>query len=773
MSRLKKLLAWLVVAGALALYPWVAITLFEGNPAELVTIPWSIASAVPPLVYALLVLLCLPRSSAKQRIAGIGILCTFHALLSILTGALYSFTGMISFERAMTQAFLQVPPSPFLQIIWASLALLPFRHLLLPRPRRDPLPAPQREKPRPRTKPVAPYPPAQSTWDQAPAPLQQELRASEIAEAMPILVPPGDKDDKVEAWLASLAATEPEPALSTGGDVLERSPSIPILEAEPDLPIETWFREEPVVGVEQAVSGQGPLAPAPQGENPWAEGPALMQGAEHKDQPPLPILPTETDEIPLAEQDHTDIRIPFERIADQLPAEAFLLPLDRLSSNLREPNRLLIPQQLILPQLPDGVVRVPWGVVAAQFPKHALAIPDEEMAQRISNGGLLLPLDEVVRQLSPEAFCLPLQSVDVQGIEHFPAPFQPSVSHPAATVDIPAEGLDLTQAIVPPVESLSPRQVQESEARPPVEVPRSGEVEWSIPAATEYQDATDPEATRLEVLTAEPDHLSRQFVETQRISGLLAPLGSPKVDVQVVSGVTLFLVSSPRLTKEALVAAATPLVPLLVDGCGLPPVDQATLRGSGGAVVLTSLMLAGAGGSALVAGVRQRGSLALIEVLSRRVAEEYRASHPNRAAASRALASQERYAPEFEGVPVPSQVKRLAGSLQAFGPVIPSAIRDATDGTLLYLFLAPETTAQPLGRFARDLCRAMRVNGQPGGFAPFQSVVLRIGGQRVVVRLVAEGPSRASVLVTAGSGMGQPGLAHLQVERVAACLTSC
>lgn len=770
MSSRKKLLTWVIVVGALGLYPWVAIAWFEVNPGGLATVPWSVASAVPPLVYALLVLLCLPRSSIKQRIAGIGVLCTFHALLGILTGALYSFIGLIPFERALTQAFLQVPPSLFLQIIWAPLALLPFRHLLLPRPPRDPLPVPQREKPRPRTKPVAPLPSAQSTWDPAPAPLQQELRAPEIAEARPILVPPEDKDDKVEAWLASLAATEPEPALSAGGDASGRSLSIPILGEEPNLPIETWFREEPVVGVEQAVSGQGPLTSAPHGERPWAEGPTLMQGEERKDQPPPQTLPTGTDRMPPAEPDPTDIRIPFERIADQLPAETFLLPLDRLASNLREPNLLLIPQRLILPQLPEGVVRVPWGEVAAQFPKHALALPGEEMAKRISNGGLLLPLDEVVRQLSPEALHLPLRSVDVHGIEQFSAPFQPSVSDPASTVDVPAEGLDRAQAAIPPSESLSPRQAQESEARLPVEAPRSVEVEWSIPEATEYQGSPGPEAERLEVSPAGPAHLTRQFVEAQRMSDLLAPLGSPKVDVQVTGEVTLFTVSSPRLAKETLVAAATRLVLLLAGGRGLPPVDQATLRGSGGAMVLTSLALAGAGGSALVAGVRQKGSLALIEVLSRRVAAEYRANHQNLTAVSGALAAQERYAPEFEGVPVPNQVERLAGSLRAFGAVIPSALRDATDGTLLYLFLAPGTTAQPLGRFARDLYRAMRVNGQPGGLAPFQSAVLRIGRQRVVVRLVAEEAGRASILVTAGNGMAQPGLAHLQVERAAACL---
>jgi hypothetical protein len=773
LSNLKKLLTWLIVAGAVALYPWVAITWFEVTPGGLVTIPWSIAAAVPPLIYALVGLLCLSRSSAKQRIAAIGVLCTFHALLGILTGVLYSFIGLIQFEKALIQAFLQVPPSLVLQMIWAPLALLPFRDLLLPRPRRDPVPIPQREKPQPRTEPVAPLPLAQSAWDPTPAPLPHGLRVSEIAEAISVLLPPEDKDDKVEAWLASLAATEPTPALPADGDVPERSPFIPILGEEPNPPVETWSREEPVVGVEQTVSGQGPLISAPQGEGLWAEDPALMQGEERNGQPPLQTLPTGTDRMPPAEQDHTDIRISFEQIADQLPAEAFLLPLDRLASNLREPNLLLIPQRLILSQLPEGVVRVPWEVVAAQFPKDALALPDEEMAQRLPNGGILLPLDEVVRQLSPEAFCLPLRSIDVDGIEQFPAPFQPSFSDPSSTANVPAEGVDRAQAAIPPLTSLSARQARESEAHAAVEAPGSVEVEWSISEATDYQGAIGPETERLETSTAEPAYLSMQLVEAQRISDLLAPFGLPKVDVQVVDGVTLFTVSSPRLAKEALVAAATRLVPLLAGDRGLPPVDQATLRGSGGAMVLTSLAPAGAGVSALVAGVRQRGSLALFEVLSRRVAAEYRANHPSLTAASGAVVPQERVDPEFEGVLVPSLVERLAGSLGAFGPVIPSALRDATDGTLLYLFLAPETTAQPLGRFARDLCRVMRVNGQPGGLVPFQSAVLRIGRQRVIVRLMVEGAGRAGILVTAGSEMGQPGLAHLQVERAAARLSSC
>src|SRR5439155_24060764 len=70
------------------------------------------------------------------------------------------------------------------------------------------------------------------------------------------------------------------------------------------------------------------------------------------------------------------VRISFERIAGQLPADAFRLPLDRLGANLLEPGHLLVPRRLLGPQLAEGRARVQWSVVAEQFPRQAVTVSD-------------------------------------------------------------------------------------------------------------------------------------------------------------------------------------------------------------------------------------------------------------------------------------------------------------------------------------------------------------------------------------------------------------
>ena len=120
------------------------------------------------------------------------------------------------------------------------------------------------------------------------------------------------------------------------------------------------------------------------------------------------------------------VRVSLERIAGQLPAEVFLVPLAQVGAALPEPGRLLVPEPLVLAQLPEGYVSVGWGVVAAQFPRQALAMTNEEIAARLPNGHVVLPLDELLPQLSRELFSTGASPVHLEGIENFPAPFQPA-----------------------------------------------------------------------------------------------------------------------------------------------------------------------------------------------------------------------------------------------------------------------------------------------------------------------------------------------------------
>ena len=156
------------------------------------------------------------------------------------------------------------------------------------------------------------------------------------------------------------------------------------------------------------------------------------------------------------------VRISFERIAGQLPADAFRLPLDRLGANLLEPGHLLVPRRLLGPQLAEGRARVQWSVVAEQFPRQAVTVSDADIAARLPEGALTLPLDEVIRQLPGDAFALSSPIVDVRGIEDFPPPFQPHVpppseERPAAPVaevarSLTIERFDVTRAPEPELE---------------------------------------------------------------------------------------------------------------------------------------------------------------------------------------------------------------------------------------------------------------------------------------------------------------------------------
>jgi hypothetical protein len=156
-----------------------------------------------------------------------------------------------------------------------------------------------------------------------------------------------------------------------------------------------------------------------------------VRGSVDAPAPPGPA----TSPRPAAERVEEMVRVRFERVAAQIPAAAFLLPLDRIAANLLEPDHLLVPQRMVAAQLAEGLVRVAWDVVADQFPRQALALPDADIARRIPGGALMLPLDEVVRQLPPDVFALTSPAADVRGIEDFPLPFQPHVPPTTAESD--------------------------------------------------------------------------------------------------------------------------------------------------------------------------------------------------------------------------------------------------------------------------------------------------------------------------------------------------
>ncbi|HEV8307641.1 MAG TPA: hypothetical protein VGW35_08220 [Methylomirabilota bacterium] len=352
-----------------------------------------------------------------------------------------------------------------------------------------------------------------------------------------------------------------------------------------------------------------------------------------------------------------------------------------------------------------------------------------------------------------------------------PAPVEPIAAPPPTVVPQPA-----TRPASPEVDQ-APRGVSESlflesvelepvEAIPAPASARAIDAVAAAPAAP----ATLPDVAEAEPEVA-PDHSARVAWVAAGL-GRLGPLGPLEVDAHTLMGATLFTALSPRLARDAVVSAAFRVLSFLAERPGAPAVTQATVRGSDGVMVLTPLGPVTTGGPVLVAATPHRGSLALLELRSLRLAADAPAT-PDPPSATAGPPEEGLVVPSrLSYLAVPGRVDQLARSLAAWGPLTPAARRDPSGRLLLYLFLPPGVDAETAGGLAADFCQALGGEGGPGGIGTFQSLTLRLGRQRVTVRPVAAAASPATVLVVAGDVGDRPGLAGLQMERAAARLAA-
>jgi hypothetical protein len=448
------------------------------------------------------------------------------------------------------------------------------------------------------------------------------------------------------------------------------------------------------------------------------------------------------------------IRIPFERVMTQLPPGVFRVPLAQVAARLAAGHVLLVPQSLVVSQLAEGAVHVTWEAVASQFPAEVLAVPAAEVSQRIVNGSLVLPLDEIMGQLPPDIFAafMTRGPVEVPGIEGFPAPFKP-IGHkePAATLTAPplAPVVEAPASIAPPVAVAvaTPAVIQDApparqEARP------AGDLTPAMPAAPLAAPAITP-----------ADGVTRSDVS--RLASLLSQ-DALVVDEALIEGFTVITVGTAGLAGPSLASAAGSLSARLA-GEAPWPVEQATLRAVGGALVLTPVGAGWATGAVIAVGLRASGSLARLEMLARRAAAEYAVAAPSHRPPDGARL------PQLEPMPATAS-SEVAGVLDAFGKLTPTTFRDIERGGLVHCFLPAGAAAASLAAFGSGLVSAMSAESPAGGFGPFHSAVLRSGTKRLEVRRLPSAAGAAAILIVGGADTGRPGLARLQVERAAARL---
>ncbi len=719
------------------------------------------ALVIPPVFYVLVGLVSLRPLSIRSVLSAAAAMCGLHALLVMATGALFMMPDLLNYGAAVAFALWGSPAVTLLQLTAAPLVFARLRPLLSPRAAREARVVRAQGRPEAPAILGAPRPLGGPTADSAAATRaaiaqQREQAAAAQAQARPPASP------------AAIAASAIAPsAVPTSPIVLSPAPAGQALAPSPSTSVVV----PPLAFVEPAVE----RAPAPR--------PSPVVGAAA----PPSTVPTPAESKPSATPprraiDWTEpmIRVPLVRIVDQLPVEMFARGREGLKDTLRPGVSLLVPRNLLLPHLGEGLAPVKWEVVADQFPVDELALTHEEIADRLPDGSLLLPLDEVVPQIPPALLALQTPPADLGEIEEFPAPFQPHAPAPPEATATDVEGTpepDATEVEETPepeaVDETEPEQEPETEAEPEpeFELERVASAEPEplttapelVTAAAELLTRPEPVVELEPAANAAPANVaaeSGRSEQARRIATLLAPLlNGLEIGQRDGAGTTLVTVVAPTLSEDAVARTAARLVPFLADARLPEPVTQATLTAAEATVVLTPFESPDAGAILLTA-VASRASLAWLERLSRTAVREAQLGTGN------GKHTEPRSEPgariELRAANVPAAVRELAGSLTAFGPVSPTLLCDHAGALSACLFLPSSLDALPLARFARDLHLALE-GAEVGRMV---SVVLKLGAHRLVLRAM-DGVSGSVTMLVGVGRIDRPGLARIELDRAA------
>jgi hypothetical protein len=276
---------------------------------------------------------------------------------------------------------------------------------------------------------------------------------------------------------------------------------------------------------------------------------------------------------PPPRRSNTVLRIALDRVMGQLPPGTFLAPEDEVAASLRDPGHLLIPGDLIVTQLSEGVARVAWNDIADQFHSHLIGLSREEISEHLGDG-LRLPLDEVVSQLPHDLFVADTPEIEVPGLDRIPVPFHPlsdpAASAPPASVAAPERPV----ADPPPVAvTLPPRPAPAPITAPeppsyvdePVVAPPAAKTIEPAPAAI----ATEPPIVPPTIV--EPSEVARPVVEVEPPS-----VGAPSGSTAVSAGEpTASAPESREATVRISVARLTPDIPA---EAFRQPMDQVAAR---------------------------------------------------------------------------------------------------------------------------------------------------------------------------------------------------
>jgi hypothetical protein len=410
-------------SGAVVLLAALTTTaLFEADLGRGLLLSSAMVAGAPPVLYLLLAFALLRGAPFSRRLGWAVGACGIYAALGLFSGVTLSFAHPMSMEGALRRCLWSYAPAPFISLLAAPLVLLAWRSRLVSA--RVVVRAARAQAPLVARVPGPPLPSATPDWDSVLQVSTPPQWAS--AQATAVFERAGRERDGV---------TE-EPVRE------ERKPAPPVVAAPPAAtaapPAATAgpmvAAPAPAVTAKPLVAAPAPVAPPPA---PKAAAPAPKAApAAPKAASPAPRAPAPVRVAPPASSEPTTpaseavVRVPFDRIADQLPPDVFTLPPARLGESLHEAHVILVPCRLILPQLGEGAVEIPWTLVDGQFPDLAFAMPQAEVRRRFPGWVISLPMDEVVRQIPLDTFRVQGPAADLSDIGEFPAPFTPGPPEP-------------------------------------------------------------------------------------------------------------------------------------------------------------------------------------------------------------------------------------------------------------------------------------------------------------------------------------------------------
>ena len=121
----------------------------------------------------------------------------------------------------------------------------------------------------------------------------------------------------------------------------------------------------------------------------------------------------------------------------------------------------------------------------------------------------------------------------------------------------------------------------------------------------------------------------------------------------------------------------------------------------------------------------------------------------------------------LDAIDSPPSLAPAVVEITTFGPLTAYSYREAASGAVVHCLVAPDVSAAELAPFAWGLAQAMAQSSPAEAFGAFHSAALRSERTRVEIRRLSSPAGLALVLVVGGIDTGRPGLARLQIERVA------